>query len=366
MIKKIIYNLYYYAVKAFTKIKKRVFVCTDNFYDSPKSIYLALHTLFPEYELIWMMPKDKIYHSNLTLPKYIKFKSFNVFKFVKYLCSSFCVINNFEYTWFYKKRKKQFFVQTYHGERGVKKILLDNNYTLDQVRDYLVTDLCVSGSKFGTKKFKSAFNYGGEIIEFGIPRNDELVKGKTNDDLKAKLGIPLDKKVLLYAPTFRDSDNQFNEIIDFCELKKALGEEYVFLIRKHRVMKEIKNVPSFVLDVSDYPDIADILLITDFLITDYSSVAFDFVLTEKPVLLAVFDIESYMSNSRPFMFDLNECGLPIAKNMNELIAIINAYSNNDYAKCDRKALDFFGTFETGESSKEICKRIDNFYKINFR
>src|SRR5690606_28064040 len=166
-------------------------------------------------------------------------------------------------------------------------------------------DYLISPSPYATKAFKSAFRFNKKILEVGYPRNDIFYKEERHQlakTVKNKLHIPKNKKVILYAPTFRDNQTlqknkfYFDINLDMHKMKEKLGEDYVLLLRMHVIVKnkiEIdETLQSFVYDVSNYPDIQELLLITDILITDYSSVMFDFANTEKPMLFYTYDLET--------------------------------------------------------------------------
>ncbi|MEI5739975.1 CDP-glycerol glycerophosphotransferase family protein, partial [Staphylococcus aureus] len=155
-------------------------------------------------------------------------------------------------------------------------------------------DYLVSPNPYSTSIFQHAFHVSRDkILETGYPRNDKL-SHKRNDTeyingIKTRLNIPLDKKVIMYAPTWRDDEAiregsyQFNVNFDIEALRQALDDDYVILLRMHYlVVTRIDEHDDFVKDVSDYEDISDLYLISDALVTDYSSVMFDFGVLKRP------------------------------------------------------------------------------------
>src|SRR5262249_17961035 len=150
--------------------------------------------------------------------------------------------------------------------------------------------------------------------ETGYPRNDVLFaadREKTAERVRERLGLPEGKKVVLYAPTFREDRKRPQEGYqldlrpDLAAMKDALGEDQVLLVRGHELM--CGQVPSagngYVWDVGTYPDVADLLLVADVLVTDYSAVMFDFANTGRPMLFFTYDLEHYRDNLRGFTFD---------------------------------------------------------------
>ena len=287
-------------------------------------------------------------------------------KFYYYLASSFCVINIFEFKWYYFKRKGQFFIQTYHGDRGPKKVLLELNNDYD-VCDGKVTDLFVSGSEFGSNRAPSAFKYSGRIIQKGMPRNDQLVviDSEKANLIKQKLNIPTDKRVLLYCPTFRDDAHlNFNQYLDLNVLRQSIDGNPIILFRKHRVDRVSTSRQfddSGILDVSNYPDMSDLLLIADILISDYSTAVYDFALTSRPIVLYLFDYASYAS-TRNLKFRLESTGLKIVTSQKELIDYLSQGEFGDSKNIDAQCLAFFKTNESGFSSEKICSIIDSEFK----
>lgn len=176
----------------------------------------------------------------------------------------------------------------------------------------------------------------------GLPRNDDLatVTDEEIGSIKARLGIPLNKKVILYAPTFRefsradDGRNALGIPIDFKKWEAALGEEYVMLITAHyEVAKLLDELPknSFVINAFKYPVLNDLIKVSDILVSDYSSIVFDYAIMERPVLCYAYDYDSY-SVERGLYTDLEKLFYDGVLRTEE--ALLNAVVNMDYdAEC---------------------------------
>ena len=207
----------------------------------------------------------------------------------------------------------------------------------------------------------------------GMPRNDKLVCiDKYSDDIKKirkSLGIGNDVKVLLYAPTYRDKKLSQQCAIDMSTSLASLansGDKWICLVRYHSLSKGISmnSDKSVYMDVTSYPDMADLLLVADLLITDYSSSAGDFLLTGKPVVLVHFDRSDYEAQGRSLWVNPEEAGYLVANNQDELNKILsNLYSYNHQAIAD-KINCFYGTKETGHASETIARRIIEILKIH--
>ncbi|GAA1160523.1 CDP-glycerol glycerophosphotransferase [Kitasatospora gansuensis] len=222
---------------------------------------------------------------------------------------------------FFVRRPGQVVLQTWHGT-PLKRIghdfekvwFTDSEYLKTLDREVAQWSLLVSGNTFSTGVLRRAFKYQGQILESGYPRNDVLLapdREKTAEQVRERLGLPEGKKVVLYAPTFREDRRrpqggyQLDLRIDLAAAQAALGEDQVLLVRAHEVM--CGQVPSagngYVWDVGTYPDMADLLLVADVLVTDYSSATFDFANTGKPILFFTYDLEHYRDNLRGFSLD---------------------------------------------------------------
>jgi CDP-glycerol glycerophosphotransferase len=233
-------------------------------------------------------------------------------------------------------------------------------------------DLFVAASDYGVRKARQGFLYDGEVIVEGMPRNDKLVHissyGDEANKVRKHLEIGNDVKILLYAPTFRDDKGCQQCAIDIAatiENLESNGGKWICLIRSHSLSKGISvegdasklcSTTNY-LDVTSYPDMADLLLIADLLITDYSSCAGDFILTGKPVVLAHFDRDEYEAQGRPLWVNPNEAGFLVAKNQGELNHILSHLQSYNIQAIADKINRFYGTKETGLSSEAIVRRI---------
>ena len=272
-----------------------------------------------------------------------------------------------------EKKQGQYYIQTWHGSLGIKKIGNDspcdsiNRYQIFANKDADMIDYLISNSTFENKIFKNRFYNNGEICEFGHPRNDIFFKD--NSKIKAKLynALSIDKntKFILYAPTFRNMTIRHN--IDFFnldylkliqELEQITSEKYVLLLRKHPETKIINEIKSNkIIDVSTYPDMQELLACSDILISDYSSCMFDFMLSKKPCFVYATDIEEY-NNERGFYYPLESTPFPIARNNDELIKNIE---NFDYDKYKIKVEEFLkekGCIEDGHASERVVDLIE--------
>ena len=338
-----------------------------NYSDNPKAISEKMHELYPEYEIIWVFNDPEKYANDI--PGYVKTVKLGSYEYYKCLAQAFCVVKNDAMEENLYKRKDQFFIQTWHGDRGIKKILYDS---LDskgiESNDYIdgkVTDLFVIGSDYAEKRIASAFRYYGKVLKCGCPRNDKLVNPVDTEQVLEKLNLEKGTKVLLYAPTLRKNSQILETNINIMETLEHLeknGESWKCIVRAHPKSLGISvSGNDKIINGSNYPDMTDLLMISDMLITDYSSCAGDFIIRKKPVILAQFDLEQYQKEDRTFYVDINEIGFIITHNQQELNSIIDQWTNEMYAENAEKVMSYFGTVESGVSAEEVCRSIDNAY-----
>lgn len=253
--------------------------------------------------------------------------------------SRFIVTNQHLPEWF-ERRDGQVVVQTWHGT-PLKRIghdisdvrFADPTYLQKLDRETPNWSFLISPNRFSTPILRRAFRYGGEMLEIGYPRNDVLYADRepVAQRVRAQLGLPADRKVVLYAPTWRDDEfygpgrYKMSMMLDLDRAAERLGADHVLLVRRHpNVVDEIpQSGDGFVWDVSTYPDIADLLAITDVLVTDYSSVMFDFANTRRPMVFFTYDLEHYRDRLRGFYFDFEaEAPGPLLHTSDDVIAAI--------------------------------------------
>ncbi|MDQ1569520.1 MAG: CDP-glycerol glycerophosphotransferase, partial [Actinomycetota bacterium] len=187
----------------------------------------------------------------------------------------------------YRSKRGQTVLQTWHGT-PLKRIALDRREVRPRtaVATWLEKsrwNIMLAQNQFSADTFRSAYSFKSPIWQEGYPRNDVLVTGNA-DELRARLGIPAGKTVVLYAPTWRDDRPGKVDHLDVASFSRELGPDFVILIRGHsRTMQPGIDVRATgVVDVTGYPDISELFLVADALVTDYSSVMFDFTVTGKP------------------------------------------------------------------------------------
>jgi CDP-glycerol glycerophosphotransferase len=230
-----------------------------------------------------------------------------------------------------------------------------------------IVDVMVSNSKWCTKIYRSAFLYTGKILEYGYPRNDIFfrpslgIRHKVYDYFK----IPDDYKIVLWAPTYRNGRDLDKYRLDLekliMNLNKKFNSYWTVLVRLHPTMehkaKEMRY-SKYIINASSYGDIQELLVASDVLISDYSSVISEFALTGRPVFLYATDIKEY-GIERDFYMDYYSMPFPIAESNDELEQKISAYNEKKYKEDVLCYLDKVGMIEKGEASAKVVDYIES-------
>ncbi len=391
MSKKNMHKCYNKLLLAMGRFKKTVpntvlFVSYNGQYsDNPRYISEALHTLDKDVQIIWAISET----SNSTCPEYVKTVSYLSREYFHWLGKAAVVVDNYTglrnfgfggtaYRILLRlaQKKTQYCVSTWHGT-PLKKIGNDTIKNRNTSVHASCTDSIVAGSEYVGKIFESAYCFEGKVRYHGTPRNDVLQRPVDVAALKEQLGLPCDKKIVIFAPTFRDSvewsgKNQM-ETLDFERLINALnnrfGGEFAFVFRVHHsVLSKIDvekitqkyNVP--IVNGNAHNEMADYLCCTDVLITDYSGSLFDFVLTKRPCFLYAPDRENYEFSERGFYLDYGSLPFPAAEDTDTLIKNIEQFNDEEYQQATARFMTDLGYCEDGTASTKTAEDIIRFIK----
>ena len=281
--------------------------------DSPKAIYEAMRhdPRFKGYHFVWAFHNSE--QHNVKGAKKIKTDCLDYF--MTALMARVWVTNSSVERGLSFKRRSTLYFNTWHGT-PMKKMgtdINDGNQSF-QSKGKNNFDVMMSQGDFDTEIFSRSFNIPKErFLKVGLPRNDILAAytSKQRKDIRCKLGIKEEQKVILYCPTFREyeKDENFGVVMappmDLRKWQSKLGSDYVLLMRAHYEVSKVMNIDEneFVKDMTDYPDLNELLIAADILISDYSSVYFDYSITGKPILHFTYDYEKY-SRERGMYIDI--------------------------------------------------------------
>lgn len=367
-IKKVRHDIYIEIFKHMPLQKNKIILWANSFKQygcSPKYITEYILDKYPEkFELVWVFEPGAVIPDELK--QRVKIVYFFSLEYLKELYTAKFVICNMRTgdSYYWKKRQGQIYIQTWHSSLRLKKIEGDAAEHFSQKyidmckRDSMKIDVLLSGCKFSTEIFKRAFWYDGPILEIGTPRCD-LFFGDTKS-IKKKVyqyyDIPMNKKLILYAPTFRSNKPSDFFGMDFKRLKDALGNNWVIGARLHpNILAPV--IPEGAISMSQYSDMQELIGAADILITDFSSCMFDMAIAGKICVLYAPDLEEYLTKERELYFNVKELPFPIAKNMGELNNILAKF---DYSVYKRKLDEFMskiGSFEDGHAAERVCEFI---------
>ena len=266
------------------------------------------------------------------------------------------------------KKKGQIYVNLWHGGMNFKHIGYD--YLGDKSKIYFKKfalgnpqpDYYVSGSRFFTEDTAKSFRYDEKIfLPCGLPRNDILFddkkKSATKERVKKLYGV--EQKIVLFAPTFRNSYVSETHSLDFLALKTALskrfGGEWIVFYRKHYFSKG--NTEGDFIDCSDYADMQELLVSADVLISDYSSCMYDASFLKIPIFVYATDIDNYVNNERAFAYPIDKWPYPIAADNEELERNILTFDEQSYMLNTDRFLKDVGSYENADSSKTVARLI---------
>lgn len=342
--------------------------------DNPRAIAEYIHARYPEIKLVWAYSSND---DKKSIPDYLIPVVFESDEFLREMATAGAWVCSTTLPNGTQKRQGQLYIQTWHGDKGFKKFGLDATElksvkTSTSGRKLVESEICdyfITGAKWFIPKIKSAIGYEGDIIACGLPRNDCLVNFdcKLALDIKRKLGIPEETRILLYAPTFRDHEgthevvgSDINLSVLLNAMEKKTGERWICLMKAHagRELKiAVAGEANKFKDVTNYSDIADFLMISDMMITDYSSCAGDFALTDHFILLYQDDIDSYITQDRTLYFDMKDSPFFVAHNLEEALKIIDEVDKEAIVKNCALIREFYGVCETGRACEKVVDLI---------
>ena len=364
----------YYRVMSFCMNVLKLFIKTDDklilfnsfagrkYDDSPKAIFEAMKVdqRFKGYKLVWAFHQPEMFQVDGA--EKIRTDGFQYFKTA--LAARVWITNSSVERGLSFKGKHTFYLNTWHGS-PIKKMGTDiaaDSKTFRSTRISIV-DIMNTQSFFEADIFSKCFGIPRDhFIEVGLPRNDALANytSEEREQIRIKLGLPADKKVLLYCPTFREYEKDENlgvvlaPPMDLKKWEAELGEQYVLLFRAHYEVSKVMEIQEndFVRNVTDYPALNDLMIASDILISDYSSIFFDYSIMDKCMLHFTYDFDKY-EEKRGMYFDIRDYlsgsasedgviailrDLNIQKEKEKTVSFRNKYMNF-YGEASKKTVD---------------------------
>ncbi|NGO45957.1 bifunctional glycosyltransferase family 2 protein/CDP-glycerol:glycerophosphate glycerophosphotransferase [Streptomyces sp. YC419] len=362
----------YHEVFSRLPVKKRLVVFESHlgrqYSDSPRAIYEEMRRQGLEFEAVWSYTGSPVgFPSDATLVRRWSLP------YLQALARAEFWIDNQSYPLKLTKRPQTTYIQTWHGS-ALKRMGFDEpewklkfrrgqeeqQRTLDRFDHFLIR------SEHDVRTLARAFRLKEKtLLRVGYPRNDALVRARQSAErppLAAALGIPEGRKVLLYAPTFRGrGKGRFELPFDVERFADAFGDRYVLLVRSHYLHHVVlpPSVRGRVIDVSAHHDVTPLLALADGLITDYSSVMFDYALLDRPMFFFAYDYEEYVYEGRGTYFDLLERAPgPVVRTEDELLAVLGSLEKQvvKYAAARERFVAEFGEYDKGDAARSVVEQ----------
>ncbi len=350
---------------------------------SPRAIYdyMLASPAYGEYRFLWVAEPSA--EQSLAADPRTRVVPFGGRAFQRAMAGAGYWVFNSTLPEYISPRRGQTYLQCWHGT-PLKRLGYDireegnaMNSLAEIRRKYRLegkkVDYFLSPSPFASACFRSAWQLerwgrGDAILELGYPRNDRLANATPEEcqAMRRKLGIPPGKRVVLYAPTFRDDQHvsgtgyAYRPAVDFAALREKLGEDYVILFRAHYLVAtacDFSAWSGFVLDVSGVEEINDLYLAADLLITDYSSTMFDYAVLRRPILFYMYDLEQYRDRVRGFYFDLDELPGPILRSEDQLAPAIRGTEHFVWDHDWEAFRQRFAPLDDGQAARRVTEAV---------
>lgn len=377
-----LYSVYFYLGSALIRLLK-LFLREDGsliifnsyggqrFDDSPKVIYdlIIEDDRFKKYKLVWAFTNPEKY--NISQGRIVKVDTLRYY--ITLLRARIWITNTAMNRGLDFTGINSFIFNTWHGT-PIKMLGADmresKNAFVPKSKNKLA-DILLAQGEYDKAIYSKCFNLPQENIRIlGLPRNDELSNNNGKDrvaNIKKKLGLP-NKKIILYAPTFREYEKDgvncvMSLPIDFEKWERILGEEYILLLRAHHEVVKVMNIKenAFIKNVSSYSDLNELMMVSDILISDYSSIFFDYSILGKPMFSFSYDYDKY-NEERGLYFDIRKdlkcMNLNTEANMLDAIQQMDENERAQITKDFRnKYVQAFG--EAGKKSIDIVYAVLN-------
>ena len=345
--------------------------------DNPKYICEALHEIRPQTFMVWLFKDVAAAKAKYDIPDYVRCVEWKTPMSHLFLGCARVVVDNWQKPDWLRLGRDQVYLFTPHHDRSFK----HGGFTKkDRLYNRMVeshASAATTGSDFNKRFLRDAYHFKGPYLDVGLPRNDILIHNDPEDEARIRkgLGIDVNTKILLFAPTYRDLNRKegcretvtvdINRVLDV--LEEATHDRWVCLYRAHYLslglnLDHLSKSPRL-MDVTDYPEMAELLRIADAMISDYSCAAGDFALRGKPIWLYVADIDEYTKYSRKLYVNPLDTPYWCARTPAELDALIHQTTPDKATKNCQDILEYYGTHESGNASamaaSYICSMLDD-------
>lgn len=369
-IKRTIYRALLYLLRLFPINKNKVLFCSyhgSSYSGNPKYIAEALANSSSCADIVWLASQE------LNLPKGMRSVSIKgLAALYEYATAQVWIDDSRKPVWLVK-RKKQYYIQTWHASIGLKKAeglaldTLPEEYIDSAKNDSKMANLFLSDSRWLTNNYREAYWYTGKILEKGLPREDVLYNDHRpyRKKLIEEYGFLENTHFVLYAPTFRNSGDLTCYDIDYQRMLNTLsiktGFNWKIIVRLHPNIQDKQDLIKYdnnILNGSKYNDINELILASDLFISDYSSCIFDAAIAKVPSIIYASDIQEFTKNERGLFFSWDELPFNIARNNDELNIIINRLQRDECLLEVSNFLKKCGFVENNHASEDVAEIIN--------
>ena len=365
-----IYGIIFFTIFKIIPLQNKVVFSSfsgKRYGDNPKIISDRLLQTNPEIKQVWLYTNKEFE----TMPKQIIQKKWSSIGMIYELATAKVWVDSHTKPTWVSKRKNQFFIETWHGGLGMKKIEADAEDKLTPLiikrikHNSSMVDVLISNSDWLTKIYKRAFWYDGKIEKTGYPKTDFLLN--LPEGIKEKVykyyKFEKDIKIFLYAPTMRDHPKKETFYLDTKNILKALekkyGENWKILIRLHPINESFitqMDLSKDVIDATKYPDMLELISASEMFITDYSSGIFDAAVIKKKSMIFALDEEEY-NKERGLYMKLDTLPFLVSRSNDELCENIEAFDESIYEQKLKQYFEEVGLYDDGHATEKIVKMI---------
>ena len=339
----------------------------NSYSDNPRLIFEQMLAVKPNLDYVWIL-KDGTRTINGA-----KVAKKGTIAAIYHLATAKLWIDNSRKNAWVRKRRGQYYVQTWHGDICIKKIekdaidILGKEYEVSARHDSQMADLMISGSTFRTNNYRQSFWYNGEILELGTPISDIFYKNPSaiKNRVAAVFKLQDNTQIALYAPTFRDGDDVTCYNMDYEKLLYVLKQrwpgKWIVIVRLHPRIQALQGIVQYtdnVINGSCYDNFNELLVASDLLITDYSSGMFQAAEAKKRVVLYASDYRDFL-NGRGGYFDIKELPFPFTETNAELQKAILEFDEENYFWQISELKRQLGYFNSAESTILVVQNILN-------
>jgi len=326
----------------------------------PLKIFKALETHAGILDIVWILPDDVVHPNTCRTVKPNSLRS------VYELMTASVWIDNCRKPYWLKKKKDQFYIQTWHGPVCIKAVEKDARetlppyYVVSAIQDSKNADYIVAETKWRADNIRNSFWFDGSFIEGEFIEENEIDETSVREKIEELYSLPSTCKIVIYAPTFRKDDCVDQYLSEFDFLKKELddvtGMDWRFIVRLHPNIARKANFTSYneyVVNGTLYGNIDELIIASDYVITDYSGCIFQGYRAKKNVILYAKDYEEYIANDRNVYFDFKALPSPLVQTLSELESAIVEFDQKFYDKKREKFVQNLGYYSSNAAI--LCK-----------